>query len=290
MHTDYIFYSENIYKNYKFGLPASLNHLNHYLDKKIFNGIIVTGQLLTTKYLEVTENVFNANEVNLNIFNNIKKDNYDIDYYNIIYCGRVSKEKNIDEIFTCCNELNNYNYKIHIIGDGPYLSNLKDIIDLEYPKIKSNIIFHGSKSPEEINNLYQTLDNRIFLFTSISETFGKTPMEACSTGIPIFIKKSDTTDLLYINKRNAFIFNDSKDFLLLFEYFIKLDILEKQIFITDSINNIKQYDQQIIFHDWIDFLINGRITKAKVKLNLFDIFTFQGISKFITCTGSIMSD
>ena len=290
MHTDYIYYGENIYKNYSFGLPCGLNHLNHFLETKIFNGIIVTGKLLYDKYIEITENVFNANEVNLEIFNNVKKDEYEVNFYNIIFCGRISKEKNIEELFDCCSLLDSYNFTLHIIGDGPYLPNLKDIIELEYKKIKSKIVFHGNKEPEEINNLYQTLDNRIFLFSSVSETFGKTPMEAGATGIPIFIKKSDISEILYTHKKNGYIFEESKDFLDLFEYFIKLSVIEKQMFIYNSVSNIKKYDQSIIFENWLQFLLTGMVNKNKNKLNLFDIFTFHGISNFISCSGNLLGD
>jgi len=290
MHTDYIFYAEKIYKSYNFS--GTLNYLDHHLEKKNFNGIIVTGDKMKDKYNSFTENIFNANEINLDIFNNSKIDIYNDEVYNIFFCGRISKEKNIIETLDCCLTIaDKYNFVLNIIGDGPFLLNLKDIIEIDYIKIKNKIIFHGNKEQYEINNLYQLLNNRIFLFTSMSETFGKTPMEAGATGIPIFIKKSDITDSLYINKKNAFVFNDKEHFSELFEYFISLDVLEKQIFITNSINNIKKYDQNIIFADWMHFLINGNLNKDKSKkINLLDIFTFHGISKFINCSGNILGD
>jgi glycosyltransferase involved in cell wall biosynthesis len=291
MHTDYLFYAEKIYKMYNF--TGTLNYLDHYLEKKNFDGIIVTGDKMKDKYNNFTENIFNANEIDLDIFNNTKIDIYNNDeIYNIFFCGRISKEKNIEELLDCCLEIyDKYNFILNIIGDGPFLLNLKDIIEIDYKKIKNKIIFHGNKEQYELNNLYQSLNNRIFLFTSMSETFGKTPMEAGATGIPIFIKKSDITDFLYINKKNAFIFNDKIHFYELFEYFISLDVLEKQIFITNSVNNIKKYDQNVIFQDWINFLINGNLNKDKPKkINLLDIFTFHGISKFINCSGSILGD
>lgn len=294
MHTDYIFYGTEVYSKFKFynyNLTSLLNYLDNYLERKIFNGIIVTGEKLKDKYYNITSSVFNANEINLDTFNTIKKDDYDRDFYNIIYCGRISKEKNIEEIIDCCQMLNEkYNYYLNIIGDGPYLENLKTIIELQYSKIKSRIIFHGNKDQKSINNLYQSLDNRIFLFTSISETFGKTPMEAGATGIPIFIKKCDITDMLYINKRNAMIFENKKDFLELFIYFIEMDKFEKELFISNSINNIKKYDQNIIFKDWAEYLINGKVIKKNSVINYYDMFTFHGLIKLINCSGSIIAD
>ena len=310
MHTDYVFYNTNIYSKYNF--TSVLNHLNHYLETKIFNGIVVTGEKMKERYIKYTDNIFNANEVNLNIYKNYKIDSYghdeDNEYnehnkhneynehneqilYNLIYCGRISKEKNIEEILECCLALNEkYNFNLNIIGNGPFIDNLKDIIDIKFKKIKNKIIFLGSKESIEINTIYQTLVNRIFIFTSLSETFGKTPMEAGATGIPIFIKESEITEHLYINKKNAFIFKDVDSFIKLFDYFVSLDNIAKQLLITNSINNIKKYDQNVIFNDWLDFLSEGMIKKENQKINLIDMLSFYGMAKLINCSGSVFGD
>ena len=301
MHTDYEYYL-NIYQKYNFLSNLNyLNHLNHYLETKIYNGIIVTGNKMVSRYSNYTNTIFNANEVDLSIFNTIKNDNYDIHIdktINILYCGRVSKEKNIDEFFECSNNLYKkftienkvVDFQFHIIGNGPYLDNIKSIIDIKYNEIKDKIIFYGNLTGSEINELYQKLNNRIFLFTSNSETFGKTPIEAIATGIPLFIKKSDITNDIYIHKKNAFIFENNTELCEYFLLFLKMNILEKQLFIKDSIQNIKKYDQNIIFNDWIEFLINGKINKDKSKINFIDIITLFGIGKVINCTGMIAGD
>lgn len=297
IHTDYQYYAEHFYK--KFNYVSSLNYLNHYLETKIFDGIIVTGKKMELKYLDYTKNVFNANEIDLSVFNNYKEDIYYNDInnikntlFNIIYCGRISKEKNIEDVLICCNQLysNNYNFHLNIIGDGPFIDNLKSIIDICYKNIKNNIIFHGKLSSNEINILYHNLNNRIFIFTSLSETFGKTPMEAAATGIPIFIKKSDITDDLYLHRKNAFIFEDDKSFITEFEYYIKLSNIEKKIIILNSITNTKKYDQLVIFKKWIEFLIGKKNNDKQSKINIFDTLTLFGISKFINCSGFIAGD
>ena len=303
MHTDYVYYANQIYSLSKF--TKTLNYLDYYLENKKFTGIIVTGDKMKEKYINCTNSIFNANEINLEIFNNHKIDDYDLDntLINFIYTGRISKEKNIEEIFLYINYLQiklqnnsqekykNFDFIVNIIGTGPYLDNLKTIIELQYKNIYSKVVFHGNKEQSEINKLYQTLDNRIFIFTSLSETFGKTPMEACATGIPIFIKDCDNTQYLYKNKKNAFIFNDKDEFINNFEYFIKMKSFEKQIFISESINNVKKYDQTLIFSNWLDFLIHGSINKKNNnQLNLMNIFTFHGISNLINCSGTILGD
>jgi hypothetical protein len=115
-------------------------------------------------------------------------------------------------------------------------------------------------------------------------------MEAGAPGIPIFIKKCETSDILYINKKNAFVFEDKESFKTSFEYFIKMNSFDKDLFISNNMNNIKKYDQNIIFNDWINFLLNGNLNKNTLFMNIFEIFTFHSLSKMINCAGNIIAD
>jgi len=114
-------------------------------------------------------------------------------------------------------------------------------------------------------------------------------MEAGVCGIPIFIKKSNVTQILYINNENAFIFDNKNDFKTLFYNFLKKSKTEKKYFIENSIKNIKKYDQNIIFNDLLKFLIQSD-SKMKILLNFFDIFTFHSISKMVNCSGTFLGD
>lgn len=320
MHTDYDFYLNNIYTRFSFGLKPLKKHLDYYLDKKYFEGIIVTGEKLREKYNNITNNVFNANEIDLSIFKNYKIDNYKINsleldllkdnddklekneddndnleddiqtenIINFIYCGRVSKEKNIIEICECLNEVD-FDYVLNIIGDGPYINELKNIIIEKYNNSVDKIYFHGELKQREIYNLYHKLDNRIFIFTSLSETFGKTPMEAGMCGVPIFIKKSDITSILYTHEENAYIFDNKYDFKILLYKFLKSGKDEKKSLIENSVKNIKKYDQNIIFNNLLKFLIQSD-SKLKILLNFFDIFAFHSMSKMVNCSSMFLGE
>jgi hypothetical protein len=274
-HTDYEFYMTNIYHNsiMKF-LPIKLiiKYIILFTRKNIFSGIIVTGEHMKNQFnnmllqYNLPNLIFNANEINLNNFKTYKIDKYDNNTYNIIYCGRIAHEKNIIEIFDNCNSLNN-NINIHIIGNGAYKNKLINDVKNKYPNLFINTIFYGELKADEIYNLYLKLDNRIYIFTSLSETFGKTPMEAGICGIPCFIKESYISKYLYIDKVNALIFNDKQSFINLFNYFINLSQNKKEKLIINNINNIKQYDQQKIFNNWINFLENTIIKKIKLDFD-----------------------
>lgn len=303
-HTDYENYAEyfNPFSfipifDFKYPIKKITKYLNYYLENKIFYGLIVTGKHIKNKFIN-NQKIFNAAELNLNIYNKLKIDTYDLEdnsQLNIIYCGRISKEKNIEELFECILKLliNKYKFIVHIIGDGPDLEKIKKNINNtyhEYYILKNNIIFYGSKSSNEIVEIYKKLDNRIFLFTSITETFGKSPMEACSTGMILFIKKSEASLSLYENKKTAFIFNDSNDFLKIFNSFILMTYEQKKEIIELNRKNIEKYNQDIIFEEWLYFLLEEKITEKKKEFNIFDRLFLKSFKKMIVCGQNLSDD
>jgi glycosyltransferase involved in cell wall biosynthesis len=86
------------------------------------------------------------------------------------YIGRVSVEKNIDAFL----ELDLPGSKV-VVGGGPALEDLKQ----EYP----NVLFTGSKFGEELARHYADAD--VFVFPSLTDTFGLVILEAAATGTPV---------------------------------------------------------------------------------------------------------
>jgi glycosyltransferase involved in cell wall biosynthesis len=88
----------------------------------------------------------------------------------VLYVGRVSKEKNLDAL---CNLHNKF--MITIVGDGPYRKEL----ELKYP----NIRFKGYLQGSDLANEY--LKANVFAFPSKTDTFGIVMIEALSFGVPV---------------------------------------------------------------------------------------------------------
>jgi glycosyltransferase involved in cell wall biosynthesis len=88
----------------------------------------------------------------------------------VLYAGRVSKEKNLEALCDL-QEL----YDITIVGDGPYLNHLKN----KYKKVN----FTGYKFGKELSKIY--LENDVFAFPSITDTFGIVIIEAMCNGLPV---------------------------------------------------------------------------------------------------------
>ena len=92
----------------------------------------------------------------------------------LLSVGRISKEKNLD-VF-CQLKLPNYqNVKKIVVGDGPYLDELKK----RYP----DVCFVGAKTGHELANYFSQAD--VFVFTSKTDTFGIVLLDALASGVPV---------------------------------------------------------------------------------------------------------
>jgi len=88
----------------------------------------------------------------------------------VLNVGRVSREKNLDAL--CAYEKD---FDITIVGDGPYLSELK-------AKYK-HVNFTGYQFGEVLADTYAK--NDVFAFPSLTDTFGIVMIEAMCNGLPV---------------------------------------------------------------------------------------------------------
>ena len=88
----------------------------------------------------------------------------------LLNVGRVAVEKNLEEFLKI-----DLSYEKWVVGDGPAFKELKK----KYPKV----IFHGAKSKEELEYYYNKAD--VFVFPSITDTFGLVLLEAMACGLPV---------------------------------------------------------------------------------------------------------
>lgn len=292
-HTDYEYYIQNVYKIFKLS-SSFINQLNFNLQNNNFSGIIVTGKRMVEKYRPFTNHIVNVNELDISVFNKYKFDNYTNTNFNFIYTGRISKEKNIDFIILSILPLlyNRFgsSFNFHLIGDGPYLSELQGKISKDLNHLKHLIHFHGMLTPIQISDLYNQLNNRFFIFPSISETFGKSPLEAGACGIPLFILKSDVSDDIYIHRKNAFIIEDGDDFIKELYYFLNLNKEKKDEFIHHTIDNSHLYNQNNIFDEWIKFITNFNDDGFKIKLGILDNLSFKSFNSMVQCSNNIFGE
>lgn len=114
---------------------------------------------------------------------NIKKE------INLLYVGRIYKQKNIHRVLTAIktlNEISNLKINYKIVGE---------IIDLEYfEKLKSITEFNylGAKTKTEIIEIMKQCE--IFIMPSENETFGLVYIEALTQNLPIIYSKNEGID------------------------------------------------------------------------------------------------
>ena len=103
----------------------------------------------------------------------------------VLYCGRVSVEKNLPmltDVWTRASrrlsELG-IDSQLVVIGDGPYRKRM------EKELARAPAIFLGFRHGEELSSLYASGD--VFVFPSLTDTLGQAVMEAQASGLPAIV-------------------------------------------------------------------------------------------------------
>jgi len=96
----------------------------------------------------------------------------------VIYVGRLAPEKNLDAVaegFKAIRAHHHLNARMVWVGDGPARAEL----EAQNP----DHVFAGMRSGEDLATHYASAD--IFLFPSLSETFGNVTLEAMASGLAV---------------------------------------------------------------------------------------------------------
>lgn len=115
----------------------------------------------------------------------------------VSFVSRLVWEKEMETLRSTFISLMNLNPKIKtvIVGDGPAGDALRNTMP--------NTIFTGFKTGEELPELYASSD--IFMFPSITETFGNVTLEAMASGVPAVVANAQGNKSLVMNNYNGFL-------------------------------------------------------------------------------------
>lgn len=130
--------------------------------------------------------------------------------FNILYVGRVAKEKNIEFLIenfkTVLKKVPKA--KMYIVGDGP---DLKDLIELAYKNnVDKKIVFVGKVPWEEVPKYYSICD--VFVTASTSETQGLTVLEAMAASKPVVAIKDESFELVISNGKDGLLFENEAEY------------------------------------------------------------------------------
>lgn len=126
----------------------------------------------------------------------------------LVTVGRLAKEKNIEELLSFLSELENKNYGLLIVGDGPHRAQLEKYTQML--GITDRVYFIGMIPHDKVNQYYQIGD--VFVSASSSETQGLTYMEAMANGLPAICRKDTCLDDVIVDGVNGWQYETFEEF------------------------------------------------------------------------------
>lgn len=128
----------------------------------------------------------------------------------IIYVGRVDKEKGIDQLIKTFQDIGQTlpKYKLVVVGDGNYLEKAQKLT--HRLKLSQNILFLGPKKREKLPKLL----NESFLFLTLSETevMPLAILEAAACGLPVIAPKLPSFEEVFWHQKGTILVNRFSDF------------------------------------------------------------------------------
>lgn len=150
---------------------------------------------------------------------------YNEDDFILLFLGRMSKEKSVEELIINYKNISQKNVKLLLVGGGPDLQHFKDIVknlDLE-----DRVSFTGMIDRSKIGMYYQLGD--LFVNFSMTETQGLTYCEALASGLPLFVKYDSNLDGVIENGINGYSFKSNDEFLPTFNKIYSNPIIFSEI-------------------------------------------------------------
>ena len=180
--------------------------------------------------------------------------------------SRISYEKNIQAIVQQFPDVLGQNkaVKLVVVGDGPYLSDLKKMVeDLD---IEDSVIFTGMVAHEETAIYYKAAD--FFISASTSETQGLTYTESLASGTPVIAHGNPYLDDIIDQKMFGTLFYQEEDLANAI-----LDAIENTPAMADKAYQAKMYAisaehfGKSVYAFYLDVLISAK-NKKKEKFSL----------------------
>lgn len=193
-------------------------------------------------------------------FESINNINFQNKKNQLIYVGRLDKDKNILNLIKTVQSSNLKDFTLKIIGDGPEHDTLK--IYVKNNSLSHQIIFTGRLGLEEIKT--ELLDSKIFLFMSKTECLPTVLLEAmyCGNALISYDCKYGPSDI--INDSNGFLipFNDETAFSQKLEYLIDDPNALQRLNLSSS-QDTSQWRSEKTIIKWKNILITNEATHQK---------------------------
>ena len=261
LYEDYVYY---ITKGY-FDKPSKkvVEYLTNFYCDKTANELIVPTKKIYDLFKEkynVDKNIYiipTGIEIDRFYIENVdkksvddirKKLNLDKKSFNILFVGRLAKEKNIDLLLEAQKDIleKEKNVNLIIVGDGPDMDEYKETS--KKLGIDKNVIFVGKVPWEDVPKYYRIAD--IFATASTSETQGLTVIEAMAASIAPVCIDDESFKNTVVDGYNGKIFKTKDEYvnivLNLKNDNKKLALLQKQARLNAEIHSSKYYGERVL--------------------------------------------
>lgn len=169
-----------------------------------------------------------------------KKYNINVTDKILIYIGRVSQEKNIEEVISMMPDYmkSRENIKFVIVGSGPALDKLQHLV--KQLRIDHNFVFTGAQPWDTIGLFYRLGD--VFVSASKSETQGLTYIEAMASGLPVVAREDKCLEDILEQGYNGYTFVDREGFYYGLDQILFLDT--RTSYSENAVKKVRKYSTQ----------------------------------------------
>lgn len=184
------------------------------------------------------------------------------DSFNLLFVGRLAKEKNVEYLLDVMKDLSKKYKDINliIVGDGPDFDKYKEIV--EKYGIQDQVIMTGKVAWDKIPLYYHLSD--LFVTASVTETQGLTVIEAMASSVPPVCINDDSFTSTIVDGLNGRIFKNKKEFkniiIELKNDNLKLHRMKRQARINSEIYSSSHFAESIL--NVYKYALNNRKTHS----------------------------
>ncbi|MEG0841584.1 MAG: RecX family transcriptional regulator [Erysipelotrichaceae bacterium] len=161
----------------------------------------------------------------------------------IAYVGRIASEKSIEIPIEGFKYVTSDNVKLLIVGGGPQLQELKDLVSTYH--LQDKVFFTDKKTRDEITDYYFAAD--AFVSASLSETQGMTFMEAMACELPVFARPDEVLEELVVENESGYYFKTPEEFASKVEAFFQLDEATRIKMKKNAYSKVGVYDGEVFY-------------------------------------------
>lgn len=225
----------------KYGIERSINVIPTGIDTKIF----ISTPIMETEIKKIKKKYKIA----------------DTDFV-IGSIGRIAKEKSLDVELKAIKPLidEKPNIKVFIIGDGPELNNLKELV--KKLGIDKNVIFTGLIDYSLVPTYFNMLN--IMISFSKTETQGLTIIEGLAASTPVLCISDDSFKEMVQDGYNGYLFENDAEF----RSYVKKLSEDKALYnelAVNAKNSVYRYSKEVFAADILK-VYSRAITKNRIKL------------------------